>query len=98
MTGPSGPVQLAVGPKTFPVGSPSHLTRDRTAPGSAVMASDNFHVHSSQIRVADSNTLVRLYRRAREASGRADTQLARDDAGRSAKQIARELLSRGVRV
>jgi hypothetical protein len=62
------------------------------------MASDNSHFHSSKVRGADSNTLVQQYRRAREASGRAGTQLGRDDAARSAKQIARELLGRGVRV
>jgi hypothetical protein len=62
------------------------------------MTANSFPIQPSRMHGTDNNSLMRLYHRNREVSGRAGTQIERDNAARSARLIARELLVRGVRV
>jgi hypothetical protein len=50
------------------------------------------------IRGADTNTLFRLYDRAKVAARGAETQMDRDRAARSVRMITRELRARDLRV
>jgi hypothetical protein len=50
------------------------------------------------IRGADTNTLLRLYDRARQAARESMTRLDRDRAARSVRLITRELRVRDMRV
>jgi hypothetical protein len=62
------------------------------------MTANTLPADRPSIRGADTNTLFRLYDRARIAARGADTQSARERAARSERMIARELRARDLRV
>jgi hypothetical protein len=62
------------------------------------MTANTLPADRPSIRGADTNTLFRLYDRARIAAHDADTQSARERAARSVRMIARELRAREIRV